>query len=216
MPNTFYIKGDSLNIVNLKLGAMYIFQFFLLYGFVWVAALTVISKKRISMVDLKNMSNKGLFFLSSAILLPMLYIIKVGGDFMEFRFFVPILPIFFILFVDFLSRFDQSILPSATVALPAISILNVAAPRYFGVETIRQLNAHIYSPNQNWAGIGRKLNQVFPSGPESPTIGVTSAVAIPFYSRLKTIDLLGLNDPHIAREGVVIGVRPGHTKGPSY
>jgi len=216
LPNTFYIKGDSFNIENIKLGIIYIAQFLALYGIVQVTVLTAFSKKKISMNDVKSMRSSGSFFLLGSILLPILYIIKVGGDFMEFRFFIPILPIFFILLVDFLSRYDRAILQTSLIALPVISIFNIAAPRYNGVEKISQLDGHIHNPNENWAGIGKRLSQIFPVDPEKVTIGVTPAGAIPFYSKLKTIDLLGLNDTHIARNGIKIGSRPGHTKGPSY
>ena len=41
-----------------------------------------------------------------------------------------------------------------------------------------------------------------------------AAGAIPYYSRLPTLDMHGLSDPWIAREGVVVSARPGHQRQP--
>jgi len=43
-------------------------------------------------------------------------------------------------------------------------------------------------------------------------IAVTAAGAVPYYSNLTTIDMRGLNDKWIAKNGINIGTRPGHTK----
>jgi hypothetical protein len=45
------------------------------------------------------------------------------------------------------------------------------------------------------------------------TLAVMAAGAIPYYSDLRTVDMLGLSDPWIAREGVILGSRPGHRRG---
>jgi hypothetical protein len=45
-------------------------------------------------------------------------------------------------------------------------------------------------------------------------LATNTAGSIPYFSRLKTIDMLGLNDLHIAHRPIVVGKgRPGHEKG---
>jgi hypothetical protein len=43
-------------------------------------------------------------------------------------------------------------------------------------------------------------------------IATTAAGAIPYYSKLKTIDMLGLSDAWIARHGEIYTQRPGHRR----
>lgn len=46
-----------------------------------------------------------------------------------------------------------------------------------------------------------------------PVIIATRTIgAIPYYSKLQTIDMYGLNDRWVARNGVTVGKRPGHTR----
>lgn len=216
LPNTFYIKADSFSLINLKLGSLYLMQFLVFYGFIPIALLLIykvlnahhaVNPRKIELIY---------WFLGSTVLLTCLYSLRVGGDFMEFRFLVPIMPIFFIL----LSKLILGLAPEYAVAiligLPFFSAVNFifSLPRLYGVESIRQLNDHIYHPSENWIGIGKSLHSIFPDSPKDVTIGITPAGVIPFYSGLKSIDLLGLNDRHIARDGVVISSRPGHTRGP--
>jgi arabinofuranosyltransferase len=216
LPNTFYIKADSFSLINLKLGAFYLLQFLVFYGLIPIIFLLVF--RVLSARHAIHLSKVELiyWFLGSAVLLTWLYSLRVGGDFMEFRFLVPIMPIFFIL----LSKSIISLAPKYAfiilICLPFFSAINFlfSLPRLYGVESIRQLNNHIFHPSENWIGIAKSLNSIFPDSPKDVTIGITPAGVIPYYSGLKSIDLLGLNDRYIARDGVVIGSRPGHTRGP--
>ena len=59
------------------------------------------------------------------------------------------------------------------------------------------------------AEFGIRLGEVLPP---TTTIAVVAAGAIPFFSNLPAVDLLGKNDAHIAREPPVEGFVPGHDK----
>jgi hypothetical protein len=62
------------------------------------------------------------------------------------------------------------------------------------------------------AEIGRWLRA---NAPDDAAIAVLAAGAIPFESRLETIDMLGINDEHIAHQSVTVGSRlaaAGHEK----
>jgi hypothetical protein len=50
------------------------------------------------------------------------------------------------------------------------------------------------------------------NAPPDASIATTAAGIIPYYSRLYTLDVLGLNDEYIAHEVPARGSRPGHTK----
>ena len=59
--------------------------------------------------------------------------------------------------------------------------------------------------------IGKVLGKIFHDNSEV-SIAVTAAGAIPYYSRLKTIDMLGMNDRWVAEHGEILGSRPGHQR----
>ena len=70
---------------------------------------------------------------------------------------------------------------------------------------------HIENPSENWIGVGKTLGASFNYDP-TVLIATTAAGAIPFYSRLETVDMLGLNDKWVARNGLPVGNRPGHQR----
>ena len=144
------------------------------------------------------------------------YLVAVGGDFMEFRLLVPILPWFFLLLTAWLLTLED---PRTRGALLAIVVLGSLAHgvRFAGgsgVASITQLRDNIESPARDWGGIGRSLGTLFGEAPRPVRIAVTAAGAIPYYSRLPTVDMHGLSDPWIAPEGLVVSVRPGHQRQP--
>src|SRR5207344_3415513 len=80
-----------------------------------------------------------------------------------------------------------------------------------GIEPIRQLQSHITSPDEHWGEIGKALGAAFNEDPRV-SIATTAAGAIPYYSRLTTIDMLGLNDKYIAKYGHYFGRAAGHER----
>ena len=144
------------------------------------------------------------------------YVIRIGGDFMEFRFMVPILPVLAVQVVGVL--FEG--VPWSPVRLALLAVVLAGPlffsqtfpgmPRYF-IETIDELEAHLTAPQQNWLGVGASLGEAF-AGEEGVTIATTAAGAIPYESGLRTVDMLGLNDRWIALNGVPVGYKPGHQR----
>ncbi|UZS00136.1 hypothetical protein [Chondrinema litorale] len=202
LPNTFYVKGTS---SNYELGVIYLYQFFKSYWLIFISPVIIFSliKKR----DLKiNM-------LILAILIWCLYITKVGGDFMEFRFMIPILPLLFVVF-----SYSIQHLPYFLLKLSIIIIIlsgsfnhgNYFKSRY-GIESIDDLHDHMYAAGENWVGIGKAMGHFFNSD-SSIKIGVCAAGAIPYYSKMYTIDMHGLNDEWIAKNGIPENQRAGHQK----
>jgi hypothetical protein len=83
-----------------------------------------------------------------------------------------------------------------------------------GPESVRHLAEHLVIAHENWAGIGQLLARSFGPG-SGVAIATTAAGAIPYYSGLRTVDMLGLNDAEVARHGRRVGSRPGHRRAAS-
>ncbi|MBD3337095.1 MAG: hypothetical protein GF355_16390 [Candidatus Eisenbacteria bacterium] len=154
------------------------------------------------------------------------YVVYVGGDFMEFRFLVPVTPVLMlVLGVMILHALGgrAARLPAAGLAL-ALLILAGASLRHaltftsmtddLRLDSIPVL-ATFYGryPEENWDRLGRPLGEQLNG---TGAVLASSAVgAIPYYSDLKTIDMWGLNDPHIPEIGSTADpeqLRPGHVR----
>ncbi|MDI6767361.1 MAG: hypothetical protein QME52_11110 [Bacteroidota bacterium] len=209
LPNTFYIKASA--VTSPLNGLHYIYRFifsYLLFPLFIVGVFAIRS-------FLKN-HNSTMLILTAIILLWLLYVIKIGGDFMEFRFMVPILPLLFIFFSWVIFHFvNKTGYRMVLIGLIFIgSIHHVYTFTYKPsdrIEPIVELHGHIYADSQNWSGIGKALGHFFNDTPDV-TIATTAAGAIPYYSGLRTIDMYGLNDAWIARSGFFIGSTPGHQR----
>ncbi|MCX6166077.1 MAG: hypothetical protein NTU73_14650, partial [Ignavibacteriae bacterium] len=90
LPNSYYVKLDDKFLFNAS-GIKYIFRFFHWY-FIWPFILIGV----IIHLFLKKKIEKNLIPIILIIIVWVSYIYYTGGDFMEFRFFVPILPMVFI------------------------------------------------------------------------------------------------------------------------
>jgi hypothetical protein len=77
-------------------------------------------------------------------------------------------------------------------------------------ESVRELANHLRG-TQDWAGFGRALSRDL--GRDSTLlIATTASGAIPYYSGLRTVDMLGLSDAWIARHGDPYLGTPGHRR----
>jgi arabinofuranosyltransferase len=153
------------------------------------------------------------------------YVILIGGDFMEFRFFVPMMPPLFVFFAcaittDLGSRLLRPVWLAA-LATAILAFLSFVQGRTFrGVtedQTLDSVSAlgTFYGavPNGDWARVGSALGKELRG--TGATISTNDAGAIPFYSDVYTIDQLGLTDAWVARNGVRPGPRyrrPGHQR----
>jgi arabinofuranosyltransferase len=212
LPNTFYAKTGGIHLV--ALGVQYLFTFVQSY-WLWlylplgIAAMVMASRTKPWML---------LLFAVGGIWAA--YVVWDGGDFMEFRFLVPVLPYLMVLIVWLSTQFVTQ--PVIRLVLVEMVLLgSVSHTLTYGVltpeghvEPISRLRWHVSSPNEAWASIGRVLGQAF--GRDSGTvIAVVPAGAIPYYSGLTTVDMLGLSDAWVARNGIDLTERnwPGHRRG---
>lgn len=209
LPNTFYAKVSEYN--SMLAGVDYLYTFFNSYSLIPFVFLTLLFMYR-SIRDKKNLP----IFLFLFYLIPWFaYIVKVGGDFMEFRFMVPVLPYLFIIvtwcILKFFERTDLKVLLTTLVLFGSIS----HAYAFDGNEMIESkttLYGHVIQNDfEDWNQIGKVLGKAFQYNPRVK-IAITPAGGIAFYSRLTTIDMLGLNDKWIAKHGQPFIPKNGHQK----
>jgi hypothetical protein len=152
--------------------------------------------------------------LATSLALWLFYVVRVGGDFMEFRFLVPVLPFLFVLLSGWIVELEDRRARSIVVFLLLLSSLAHALlfPGARGIDSIPTLRAHLSAPDRNWIGVGRLLHDLFGAVDPPVTIAVTAAGAVPFYSQLPTVDMLGINDRWVATQGPILSARPGHRR----
>lgn len=211
LPNTFYVKVASLN--SLKRGVIYVYLFFHSYWLVLFPFVFLIVGK-----SLFHKNNRAWLLLSLLTVIWLSYVVAVGGDFMEFRFIVPVLPFIFLQIVWLiLVQCRRAKLQIVLILLVLCGSLHHSltfsnlALRYYEVESTKGLSDLLTQEKTDWIGIGKVLGDSFDHD-SSVSIAVTAAGAIPYYSHLTTIDILGLNDKWVARHGEIVTSKPGHQR----
>jgi arabinofuranosyltransferase len=148
-----------------------------------------------------------------------LYICVVGADFMEFRFLVPVLPVLALLagyLVDPIRSTGRQVL--LVGVLLAFSAAHAVAPTVlpYPVLTFNEIRHWPSESPTSWKGMGELLAEQFPGGPDvegQPVVAVAPLGVISYYSDLPTIDMLGLTDAWVARNGDDWDLYyPGHVK----
>ncbi len=209
LPNPFYLKTASVFSGSILHGLRYISVFLISYVWYPFCIVGFVAIRRMLKDD-----NTFLLLAAVAILLWVCYVIVVGGDFMEFRLMVPVMPLMFLLIAwTLFVYFRPLVLRLAfVILLLAGSVYHEVTFTYnqsIGIEPIRQLEGHLTGDYEDWIGIGRMLDSLFMEN-RSVRIATTAAGVIPYYSKLPTVDMLGVNDPWIVRHGVPISTMAGH------
>jgi hypothetical protein len=150
------------------------------------------------------------------------HVILVGGDFMALgRFLVPLMPLLAVILVRGWEAFaPRWVGTPRVVRLGLVVLLGLI----FGVRTAQVdglamtlgtddgIVDHIGTLKllqKQWTAIGKHLAA---TAPPNASIATTAAGIIPYYSRLYTLDVLGLNEAWIAHNVPHQGNRPGHTR----
>jgi hypothetical protein len=196
LANTVYAKTGDLS-EQLTIGAAYVSTWLATY---WGLALGSIAGLLLTRRFGSAQSRAWVGWLVVAIGLYMGFIIVAGGDGMPlYRFIVQIWALFILIIVEGLASVRQALssrentlrLRAGSAALLAIVGLNsfvVTAGQQEHIGVIKSMT-HIDET------IGRRLEQIRQPG---DTIAVVDAGAIPYYSHMATVDMIGLNDAHIA------------------
>jgi arabinofuranosyltransferase len=205
IPNSYYAKA-TVSLVSGWLGFAYLYHFFRSYLLLPFLVIGAWRARRL-------LRPAGARLLAIVLLVWSAYVVRVGGGFMEFRLLVPILPFAMTLLVWIIVSFRWRVRIVLVCAVLVGSLLHaVTFDTAAGVASIDRLRGHIDNEGENWGEVGRVLGRLFAEEPDSVTIATTAAGAVPYYSRLKTIDMLGVNDEWVARHGVVWSIRPGHQR----
>jgi hypothetical protein len=197
-PNTFYAKTGR-GLRQILSGFHYLHRFFMYYGgifFFMLASLPLLTRAK----------NCSYLFLSATSISYLLYLIFIsGGDWMLlFRFLVPILPFLYLLVQEGMKLFYNYLLflfPGKNLgrAYLCILIFFIIVSNYavsFSTKNFNHERPFGTSGDARFSTpIGIWLKRIAP--PDS-ILAAEDCGAIPFYSRLKTIDMRGLTNTYIA------------------
>ncbi|MEM7351333.1 MAG: hypothetical protein AAF657_11035 [Acidobacteriota bacterium] len=212
LPNTFDAKVSAASLATIGQGLGYGLNFVLSYQLLPFLVLAIALGRRL-------WRRQDLLVLCGVVLAWAAYLMRVGGDFMEFRMVVPVLPFVFILIAFLILQLEPLWCRILLVALLLFGSAHHAL-RFRdggGLESIATLRGYLENEHTNWPGAGMALGELFGeslvAGRTEPVrIATTAAGAIPYYSRLETVDMLGLNDLWVARNGSVVSLRSGHSR----
>ncbi|MCC7353651.1 MAG: hypothetical protein IT330_07815 [Anaerolineae bacterium] len=235
LPNTFYAKVGSGIQQDIR-GARYLLNYGRGYGlFVFLLALPILLRKN---------RGKWLNLLILQVVCYLAYVVYVGGDGLGFyRFVVPVTPHIYLLVQEGIVegyRWARQRVPAAAgrgLVLPVVLLLVVSFV-FTGRQTLLVLpfraSYRWYEPQSelSFPGLGSDHPYLWfdnyfvdrlsiaakwleANAPPDAVVAATPAGAVGYYMDLKVIDMLGLNDLHIAHvKDVAMGTgRAGHEKG---
>ena len=203
LPNTFYAKVD-VGGSQVGRGIRYFSAFGAAIGY-WLL---------LPLAGLASMRRKALAIVASVVIAQLAFVVFVGGDGLPmFRFFVPMLGLLFLLIawgVDALLIRNAAgkRMRAIAAAVLALACLYSARGAFAGPPYlyVKQDQAEVGA----WTEIGRWFHDNAKPG---DSIGVVPAGAIPYYSELSALDMLGLNDVTIAHTPLGMGGgQAGHEK----
>ncbi|NLA35342.1 MAG: hypothetical protein GX868_06600, partial [Actinobacteria bacterium] len=151
-----------------------------------------------------------------------LYVVYAGGDWMDWRFLVAVMPPMMLLAAKATVLLPWKRLAYGGLALALIGGIghNWFYPPMANVDGLSTLRLLTDQAPPNWITEGKALGEYFPGGLERDhqvTIAVVAAGAIPYFSELPAIDMIGLTDSWVAHNAPEIdyssGIpKPGHVK----
>ncbi|MEZ4215326.1 MAG: hypothetical protein R3E88_02525 [Myxococcota bacterium] len=145
------------------------------------------------------------------------YVVHAGGDYMEYRFAVPVLPLLTTALVVAAAALGRA----ANVALAALAVALVAGSVTHGLRNDgspigegRLAPADPRAPAEpfrtHWEAVRRTVERY--AGSERWRWTLPALGAAGYYTRFHLVDLHGLTDRAIAREGRVADIGPAHDK----
>ena len=216
LPNTFYIKIDS--VWYLENGREFFTSYLKTQAYTPLILLGI-------WLYIKSGRPLKYWRHTIILLLPVtmwaIYILHIGGDFMEYRLLVPVLPFFYLMVFEGILNGKATgrkcvglgalLLVAALVHGRGYYYLPDLRPNTFSVVTLKMLQMQIGDKPNNWITVGQKLHKLFYTGqPDDVKIATTAIGAIGYYSELPAVDQLGLNTRDIVIHGKPYTNRPGH------
>ena len=199
IPNTFYAKGVTDIRMNLVLGTKYLALCVGTRIYIFIFILFIPFKK--AFTDMKQS------YLLGFVVIYITYIVAVGGDWMiANRFFVPIIPMLYILsvigFLNVISKINDyfkneykafKIANITSAVLGILLFVSTLSLLEYKQLIIKDNNARY---EMQWSMFGKWLKMNVAA---NTVIAVGPAGKIPYYSELYTIDMWGLNNDYIAK-----------------
>jgi arabinofuranosyltransferase len=233
LPNTFYLKtgGDSAELR--RHGLRYVELAVRDYGFSIVPLALAFIAPVVRSVDSFSreaaMARRALGWFARIVVVALVpYVISVGGDFLGlFRFLVPFVPLLWLLFALVLDRQLERLALTNGLRRTALAALAVAFVAFYAHHqlTIGELARTETNPDQQasgiepihwtrlyalrWGAMGRWIAE---RADGDDWMAVGAAGAMPYYASISNLDVLGLCDRYVAREGIIVGSRPGHQR----
>lgn len=212
LPNTFFAKSASGPLQPVLYGLFYIAGYLVSYG-----AFLLIGRFRRYRRSFFEVPGAAALF--AVVPLWLAYVVYVGADFMEYRFIVILTPLLAMLTAWLLDRFvnfrTQALLVGVLLVF-SLAHRFVVPPLAFPVLSFRTINHWPTESPTTWYGLANLLADNFPGGPDvpgQPVIAVAPLGVISYFSDLETIDMLGLTDAEVARNGDDAQMYyPGHVK----
>lgn len=217
LPNTYYAK--SVDLSYWSQGIVYAAAFYLASHY-WLIALLFAAWLALPAPD--EATRRFRLFSIVAAALYQVYVVKVGGDFMHGRFFVPVMPLLALgaCALPFALRARGAKAMAAIVV--GLLLSTTAAIQLFRHKEIRW---HLGEERTFWAvtrffpveidhsnyRIGKALGALADAGVEL-SVATTGIGLLGYYSRQPILDRVGLCDRTIARLPVKERGRPGHEK----
>lgn len=211
LPNTFYAKVSGFDFSS---GGSYLSDFAVSFPVFTVAfGLALVYHLGTGLITRKLTFESAL---SVTLLVYLSYVAAIGGGFMEFRLLDAVLAPVSLLIITSLWSIFRFLTPSFATAA-ALAVVIVAATVGLNVGMRFEDRAHWVmtrtemweDSTKGWILIGQFFGRSAQSG---ESLATTAAGAIPYFSKLPSLDQLGLNDRYIAHLPQAESHSVGHQK----
>ena len=218
-PNTYYVKMDTDLITRLRNGFHYLHTYARIAPFILPLGI-VTGLLALILIRAKDHSQhhqaQSLFYMLSVATVGTLYVCYTGGDHMPaYRFFVPLVPIYGWLLAQSLPIVIPSLVNRHTGLLYVCCMGLICMQSVWSNQKMRDAQ-HIDPAASVGRDVGMWIQQNLPA---HSTIALNTAGSTPFFApQHHFIDMLGLNDRHIAHRQIQerrtwMQQYPGHGKG---
>ena len=194
LPNSYHAKVEG--IAQVRHGASFVLSFVQAYAFYLPVACVPVG---LWLAWERRLDRRVVAILAVPLVCWLAYVIRVGGDFMEYRFLIPVLPLTFLGTYWVMCELDvrparAAVLTSLVLAGGMLAYRSPRVPKPAGSPL--PMEELVVTPNQEWYEIGAVLGEAFAQSVQ-PKIAVVPAGVIPYLSHLPAVDMLGLNDPDV-------------------
>jgi hypothetical protein len=229
LPNTFYLKSSGDPAFLRARGARYLGLALHELGVAFAAllALALLIAHNPKDASAEGQASRLITWIARLLIpLYVLYVMTVGGDFLDlYRFFVPVLPLAFVLIAVALMR--AAIGTRAPHAAMIACTLGAALLAWHGVHqnALAERARQEKEPERarrgieplgwtrqyalRWAAMGRWIAA---HAHKDDRMAVGAAGAMPYFARIHNLDTFGLCDAWVAHEAPIVSDRPGHQR----